>query len=76
MCREAIAIADELGDRLVLSYALGIVAGAQATHDHEVRAARLWGAMHGLLDSIASPLQECIKMLVGDRYIEPTWGRL
>jgi len=33
-------------------------------------AARLWGAMFGLLDSMASPLQASIKMMIGDRYID------
>jgi tetratricopeptide (TPR) repeat protein len=75
VCREAIAIADELGDRLVLGYGLGILAGAQ-TRDRQVRAVRLWGAMYGVLDSIASPLQDSIKALVGDRYIDPIKGSM
>jgi hypothetical protein len=71
VCREGIAIADELGDRFQIAYFIVGLAAAHAMQDRPNRAVRLWGAMLGLLESVGSPLQDSIKTGVLDRYIEP-----
>jgi predicted ATPase/serine/threonine protein kinase len=70
LCTEAIALFQQLADRFGTHACLAALAGAQAAQGRHVRAARLWGAMFGLLDSMASPLQASIKMMIGDRYID------
>jgi len=70
LCAEAIALCHEWADRLLIAYCLAYLAGAHAAQDRGLRAARLWGAMHGLLESVASPLQESVKTLIGDRYMD------
>jgi non-specific serine/threonine protein kinase len=69
VCAEGIALFQQVEDRFGLSCVLAILAGVCAARDRFKRAARLWGATHGLLDSIASPLQDSFKRAVGDTYI-------
>jgi tetratricopeptide (TPR) repeat protein len=69
LCADALALFPQLADRFGTSYCFAASAAAHAAQGRHLRAARLWGAMYGLLDSMASPLQASIKTLIGDRYI-------
>jgi hypothetical protein len=68
-CADGIELFHTVEDRFGLSCMLAILSGVYAARGRTRRAARLWGAMHGLLESIASPLQESFKRTVGDVYI-------
>ena len=70
-CVEALPLAMELSDRLLTAFVLSFLAGSQAGLGRAVRAVRLWGAMHGLLDSVGVPLQPTHKAWIGDRFITP-----
>ncbi len=67
MCHEAIAIGRQFGDQRAIAWALGLLAGADAAEGHAVRAARLRGAMDGLLDSIGTTVQPTYNLLIDDR---------
>jgi predicted ATPase/DNA-binding winged helix-turn-helix (wHTH) protein len=54
---EGIALYQEFGDRRGIGWCLGILAGADAAEGHGLRAARLRGAMEGLLASVGAPVQ-------------------
>jgi non-specific serine/threonine protein kinase len=69
-CADAFALFREVGDRFGTAGCFAVSAGADAAQGRHVRAARLWGAMFGLLDSMASPLQASMKMMIEDRYID------
>jgi non-specific serine/threonine protein kinase len=69
LCMESLELAEVLGDRLLTGFPLGILAAAQAGRGRHERAARLWGAMLGLLESVSAPLQHTHKELTRDRYI-------
>jgi hypothetical protein len=45
-----------------------VLAGADAAEGRPARAARLRGAMEGLLDSIGSPVQPTYQAWIDDRY--------
>ena len=68
LCREAIALGRQFGDRRAIAWHLGVLAGADAAEGRPLRAARLRGAMDGLLDSIGTPVQPTYNTLIGDRY--------
>jgi non-specific serine/threonine protein kinase len=68
--REAIAIAQQFGDRRAIAWCLGVFAGADAAEGHPVRAATLRGAMQAQLDSVGAPVQPSFNWLIGDRYFE------
>jgi non-specific serine/threonine protein kinase len=70
-CREAITLGYEVRNHFLVAYCLAYLAGAEAARQRGDHAARLWGAAHGLLDTIAVPLQASVQGLVGDRFIEP-----
>jgi non-specific serine/threonine protein kinase len=67
LCAEAIAIGQQFGDRRAIAWSLGVFAGADAAEGHALRAARLRGAMEGLLDSVGAPVQPTYHTWVGDR---------
>jgi non-specific serine/threonine protein kinase len=71
LCADAFALFQQLADRFGTSYCFGVSAGTHAAQGRRVRAARLWGAMLGLLDSMATPLQVSMRVMIGDRYIDP-----
>ena len=68
MCSEGIALGRQFGDRRAIAWSLGVLAGVEAAEGRPARAARLRGAMDGLLDSIGAPVQPSFNMLIGDRY--------
>ena len=67
MCDEAISIGRQFGDRRAIAWALGILAGADAAEGRSERAARLRGAMDGLLESIGSYAQPSYNTWIGER---------
>jgi non-specific serine/threonine protein kinase len=72
VCATGIQLFQQLEDRFGLSCFLAILSGVSAVRGRPRRAARLWGGLHGLLESIASPLQESFKQAVEVPYIAPT----
>jgi predicted ATPase/DNA-binding winged helix-turn-helix (wHTH) protein len=70
LCAEGIALYEEFGDRRGIAWCLGILSGAEAADGHALRAARLRGAMEGLLESVGAPVQASYKRWIGDRYLE------
>jgi non-specific serine/threonine protein kinase len=64
---EGIALGRKFGNRLVVAWCLGLMAGVDAAEGQPVRAARLRGAMEGLLDSIGSAPQPTYTTWIGDR---------
>jgi hypothetical protein len=72
VCATGIQLFQQLEDRFGLSCFLAILSGVSAVRGRPWRAARLWGGLHGLLESIASPLQESFKQAVEVPYIAPT----
>jgi non-specific serine/threonine protein kinase len=66
LCGEAIALGRQFGDRRAVAWSLGILAGADAAEGQWVRAARLRGAMEGLLESIGSSVQPTYNAWIGD----------
>ena len=63
---EGIALGRQFGDRLSIAWHLGVLAGADAAEGRAARAARLRGAMEGLLESIGSELQPTYHTWIGD----------
>jgi non-specific serine/threonine protein kinase len=70
LCAEGIALYEEFGDRRGLAWCLGILSGAEAADGHALRAARLRGAMEGLLESVGAPVQSIYNKWIGDRYLD------
>jgi hypothetical protein len=48
---------------------LGILAGAEAAAGRPLSAARLCGAMEGLLESVGAPVQASYHRWIGDQYL-------
>ena len=69
LCSEGIALGRQFGDRRAVAWCLGVLAGVEAAEGRTERAARLRGAMDGLLDSIGATAQPSFNMLIGDRYV-------
>jgi non-specific serine/threonine protein kinase len=67
--REAILLCEELGDRRAVAWSLGTLATTQAAAGRSDRAARLWGASAGALDSLGVAPQLTVKR-VQDRFID------
>ncbi len=67
LCSEGIVLYQDFGDRLGIAWCLGILSGAEAADGHPLRAARLRGAMEGLLESVGAPVQASYKRWIGDR---------
>jgi hypothetical protein len=70
LCAEGIALYEEFGDRRGVAWCLGILSGAEAADGHALRAARLRGAMEGLLESVGAPVQASYTRWIGDRYLD------
>ena len=70
LCAEGIVLDQEFGDRRGIAWCLGILSGAEAADGRALRAARLRGAMEGLLDSVGAPVQESFNRLIGDRSLD------
>ena len=70
LCAEGIALYEEFGDRRGVAWCLGILSGAEAADGHALRAARLRGAMEGLLESVGAPVQSIYNKWIGDRYLD------
>jgi predicted ATPase/DNA-binding winged helix-turn-helix (wHTH) protein len=70
LCAEGIALHEEFGDRRGVAWCLGILSGAEAAAGHALRAARLRGAMEGLLESVGAPVQATFNRWIGDRYLD------
>jgi non-specific serine/threonine protein kinase len=62
---EAISLFDAIGDRWGIGCALGMVAGAEAVAGRHRRAARLRGAMEGVLERVGAPVQASYQHLIG-----------
>jgi hypothetical protein len=67
LCHEGMTIGHRFRDRRAIAWCLGVLAGADAAEGQPVRAARLLGAMQGLLDAIGSSAQPTFNALIGDR---------
>jgi tetratricopeptide (TPR) repeat protein len=76
LCAEAIALNQEFGDRLGIAWCLGILSAADAAEGQAPRAARLRGAMEGLLESVGAPPQNSYHTWIGDRSLELMKQRL
>ena len=70
LCAEGIALHQEFGDRRGVAWCLGILSGAEAAAGQTLRAARLRGAMEGLLESVGAPVQATFNRWIGDRYLD------
>ena len=70
LCAEGIVLSQESADRLGIAWCLGIISAAEAADGRALRAARLRGAMEGLLESVGAPVQESYNRLIGDRYLD------
>jgi hypothetical protein len=67
---EGIVLNQEFGDWPGIAWCLGILAAADAASGNALRAARLRGAMEGMLESVAAPIQASYHTLIGDRSLE------
>jgi predicted ATPase/DNA-binding winged helix-turn-helix (wHTH) protein len=67
LCVEGIVLYQEFGDRRGIAWCLGILSAAEAAEGHGLRAARLRGAMEGLLESVGAPVQAIYNRWIGDR---------
>jgi non-specific serine/threonine protein kinase len=70
LCAEGIALYEEFGDRRGVAWYLGVLSAAEAAAGQALRAARLRGAMEGLLESVGAPVQASFNRWIGDRYVE------
>jgi non-specific serine/threonine protein kinase len=67
---EGIALYQEFEDPRGIAWCLGILSAADAAEGHAQRAARLRGAMEGLLDSVGAAMQESINRWIGDPSVD------
>ena len=70
LCAEGIGLYREFADRRGIAWCLGILSATEATEGRMLRAARLRGAMEGLLESVGAPIQASFNQLVGDRSLD------
>jgi predicted ATPase/DNA-binding winged helix-turn-helix (wHTH) protein len=70
LCAEGIGLYREFGDRRGIAWCLGILSGTEAAEGRMIRAARLRGAMEGLLESVGAPIQVSFNHWIGDRSVE------
>jgi non-specific serine/threonine protein kinase len=75
LCVEGIVLYQELQDPLGIAWCLGVLSGAVAD-GHPLRAARLRGAMEGLLESAGAPIQAIYHKWIGDRCLALMKDRL
>jgi hypothetical protein len=67
LCAEGIALSREFRDQRGVAWCLGILSGAEAADGDARRAARLRGAMEGLVESIGARPQPSYHRWIGDR---------
>jgi non-specific serine/threonine protein kinase len=70
LCAEGIALCQAFGDRRGIAWCLGLLSGVDGAEGHALRAARLRGAMEGLLESIGAPPQASFNLWIGDRSLD------
>ena len=70
LCAEGIGLYREFGDRRGIAWCLGILSAIEAAEGRTRRAARLRGAMEGLLDSVGAPIQVSFNHWIGDRSLD------
>jgi hypothetical protein len=70
LCIEGIGLYREFGDRLGIAWCLGVLSAIEAAERRTLRAARLRGAMEGLLESVGAPIQMSFNHWIGDRSID------
>jgi non-specific serine/threonine protein kinase len=70
LCAEGIGLYQEFGDRRGIAWCLGILSATEAAEGRTLRAARLRGAMEGLLDSVGAPIQVSFNHFIGDRSLD------
>jgi non-specific serine/threonine protein kinase len=70
LCAEGIGLYRELGDRRGIAWCLGILSATEAAAGRTLRAARLRGAMEGLLESVGAPIQVSFNHWIGDRSLD------
>jgi non-specific serine/threonine protein kinase len=73
---EGIALNREFEDRRGIAWCLGVLSAADAAAGQMLRAARLRGAMDGLLDSVGAPAQPSFNIWIGDRLFDTMRGAL
>jgi non-specific serine/threonine protein kinase len=67
---EGIGLYREFGDRRGIAWCLGILSATEAAEGRTLRAARLRGAMEGLLESVGAPIQVSFNHFIGDRSLD------
>ena len=67
---EGIGLYQEFGDRRGIAWCLGILSATEAAEGRTLRAARLRGAMEGLLESVGAPIQLTFNHWIGDRSLD------
>ncbi len=70
LCAEGIGLYQEFGDRRGIAWCLGILSATEAAEHRTLRAARLRGAMEGLLESVGAPIQVSFNHWIGDRSLD------
>ena len=70
LCAEGIGLYREFGDRRGIAWCLGILSATEAAERRTLRAARLRGAMEGLLESVGAPIQVSFNHWIGDRSLD------
>ena len=70
LCAEGIGLYQEFGDRRGIAWCLGILSATEAAKGRALRAARLRGAMEGLLESVGAPIQASYNHWIGDRSLD------
>jgi predicted ATPase len=68
LCTEGIALYQRFSDRRGIAWCIGLLAGADAAEGHGIRAARLRGAMEGLLTSVGAPIQPSYYTLIDEPF--------
>ena len=69
LCAEGIGLYQEFGDRRGVAWCLGI-SREPRPRTRTLRAARLRGAMEGLLESVGAPVQVSYNKWIGDRSLD------
>jgi non-specific serine/threonine protein kinase len=70
LCAEGIGLYREFGDRRGIAWCLGILSAIEVAERRTLRAARLRGAMEGLLESVGAPIQVSFNHWIGDRSLD------
>ena len=76
LCGEAIALGQQFGDRRSIAWSLGLLAAVDAAEGRPARAARLRGAMEGLLHSIGTTVQPSYNTWIGDPHFSAVQDEL